>query len=298
MQAHTAGVTLEYEEFGDSAAPLVVLIMGLGEQIGGMEFPADFCTRLAARGFRVVRFDNRDVGLSSDFDDRGTPDISGFFAAQAQGRIIAPAYTAADMADDVAGLLDHLAVDRAHIAGASLGRIIGRWFAARHPHRCASLTAIMTGHARTPGGPPLSAMDKSAAARMLTKTDPLDRDAAIDGYIAAWRSYNGSGFDFDEDHVRACAERSFDRAYHPVGVGRQVTAITPGLLKAEQRISAPTIVFHGDEDPLFGLDHPRLIVQNISGAELEIVRGMGHEMPPAVWPRLANAIQRAAARAG
>lgn len=98
--------------------------------------------------------------------------------------------------------------------------------------------------------------------------------------------------------MRACAERSFDRAYHPAGVGRQVTAITPGLLKAEQRISAPTIVFHGDEDPLFGLDHPRLIVQNISGAELEIVRGMGHEMPPAVWPRLANAIQRAAARAG
>lgn len=124
------------------------------------------------------------------------------------------------MADDVAGLLDHLELERAHIAGASLGGIIGRWFAARHPHRCLSLTAIMTGHSRTPGGPELSPMDPDARDNMLTKAVVLDRETAVAGYLAAWRSYNGSGFEFDEDLVLTCAERTFDRAYHPAGVAR------------------------------------------------------------------------------
>ena len=298
MQAHANGITLEYESFGDPAAPAVVLIMGLGEQIGGMEFPADFCTGLADQGFRVIRFDNRDAGLSTSFDDRDTPDLPAHFATRDAGRPTSRAYTAADMANDVAGLLDHLAIDRAHIAGASLGGIIGRWFAVQHPHRCASLTAIMTGHDVVPGGPALSPMNPTTRANMLTKVDPLDRDAAIAGYVAAWRSYNGSGFDFDEAHVRDCAERTFDRAYHPAGVARQVTSIVPGLLEAEKRILAPTVVFHGDEDPLFALDHPRRIAASIPGAELEIVPGMGHEMPPAGWPQLQSAIARAAARAG
>ena len=297
MQAQAAGLTLEYESFGDETPPPVVLIMGLGEQIGGVEFPAEFCEGLAARGFRVIRFDNRDVGLSTYFDDRGTPDIEAHLAAIEHSRPFSSPHSAADMADDVAGLLDHLEIERAHITGASLGGIIGRWFAARHPNRCASLTAIMTGHSRTLDGPALSPMNPAARANMLTKAVVLDRETAVAGYLAAWRSYNGSGFDFDEDLVRDCGERTFDHAYHPAGVARQVTAMIPGLLRAERTISAPTLVFHGDQDPLLGVDHARLIADQIPSAELEVVTGMGHEMPPAIWDHLHAAIERTAARA-
>lgn len=235
--------------------------------------------------------------MSGYFDGRGTRDIALSLAAVAEGRPFTAPYSTADMADDVAGLLAHLEAGLAHIVGASLGGIIGRWFAVRHPHRCASLTAIMTGHSRTAEGPELSPMNEQARANMLTKAEILDRETAVTGYIAAWRSYNGSGFELDEDPVRSCGERTFDRAYHPPGVARQVAAMIPGLLQAERRITAPALIFYGDEDPLFGADHARLIAGQIPDAELEIVEGMGHEMPPAAWDRLQAAIERNADRA-
>ncbi len=202
------------------------------------------------------------------------------------------------MADDVAALLRHLHVGMAHSVGASLGGMIGRWFAVRHPQRCLPLTAVMTGDFPVPGGPAVPPLGERAAANMRTKTDHLERDAAADACVSAWRSDSGSAVPFDEDLTRACGEHPDDRAYHPAGLGRQLTAIAPGLHHAEARIAAPTVVIHGDADPIFARPHAQTVAANIPDTELEVVPGMGHEMPPPLWPRLRAAIERAAARAG
>lgn len=292
------GIELEYETYGDAAAPPVILIMGLGEQMGGTEFPTEFCAGLAERGFRVIRFDNRDVGLSTHLDEAGVPDQRAIDEARARGEDNAVPYKWVDMADDVAGLLDALNIDAAHIAGASMGGFIARWVALRHRGKARSLSLIMTGAGRRDGFPPPSA---ESAASMHGKTvRAATREAAVDAYVAAWRSYNGPGFEFDEPWVRSCAELTYDRAYHPEGVARHVAAWAPlpDLYEAQRTIDVPTVVLHGDADPIFAMAHPEAIVREIPGAELVRIEGMGHEMPVAAWPRLFDAIAGVAERAG
>ena len=153
------------------------------------------------------------------FDERGTPDIAAHVDAWARGDRPSVAYTVADMADDIAALLRHLHVEMAHSVGASLGGMIGRWFAVRHPQRCLPLTAVMTGYFPVPGGPAVPPLGERAAANMRTKTDHLERAAAADACVSAWRSDSGSAVPFDEDLARACGEHTDDRAYHPAGAG-------------------------------------------------------------------------------
>jgi pimeloyl-ACP methyl ester carboxylesterase len=267
-------IELEYEEYGAIDAPLVILICGLGEQMGGVEFPKEFCVALADRSLRVVRFDNRDVGLSSHLHGtaRGT-------------------YNYCDMADDVAGLIGGLGGNHAHIVGASMGGFIGRWLALRHPSLVQSLAIIMSGCGASLGSSSakqFSQMAPHAMQNMLSKTRvAASKSAAVESYVEAWRSYNGSRFDFDEEWVRACALSTYSRAYDPEGVGRQVAASkTPDLLEAQSEIRCDAVVIHGDEDPIFGADHARETASRISGAHLEVISGMGHEMPPEIWPRI------------
>jgi len=274
------GIELEYEDYGDATAPLLILVAGLGEQMGGVEFPRDFCRMLAERSFRVVRFDNRDVGLSTHLRDA------------APG-----AYTVVDMADDVAGLVAGLGATGAHLVGASMGGFIVRWAALRHPDLVRSVTVIMSGagaRADDPAGKRLSKMDPAVVEKMLGKTRPAEtEEAAIESYVEAWRSYNGSGFAFDEDRVRGCGQLTHARCYDPRGVGRQAAAVfnAPDLLEAQEAISCCVAVVHGDEDPIFGEDHAREIANRIPGTKLEVIRGMGHEMPSEAWPRIIRTIE-------
>jgi len=276
------GIEIEYEEFGASHDPLIVLIAGFGEQMGSVEFPSDFCQDLSRNALRVVRFDNRDVGLSTHC----TVSVSESGVAS---------YTVVDMSDDVVGLASALGVDATHLIGVSMGGFIARWVAIRHPARVRSLSLIATpcGAKRgTEAAQRLSAPAPQALERMLGKARAGDREAAVAAYVQAWRSYNGPRFPFDETWVRRCGEYSYDRSYDPSGVARQFEAMiqSPDLLDAQERITCPTVVIQGDADPLVGVDHAREIASRISGARLKLIAGMGHEMPRQAWPELFGAV--------
>ena len=283
----TNGVDLEYESYGDVTDPAVILIAGLGEQMGGVEFPEEFAIGLSRYALRAVRFDNRDVGLSTHLDgDR------------------AAAYTLLDMADDVAGLIRGTANGPAHVVGASMGGVIGRWVALRHPDLVASLTIVMSGAGAAFGSAAASSLSQPAPhalERMLAKTEPApNAGAAIDGYVDTWRSYNGSAFPFDEQWVRWCAQHTYLRSYDPAGVRRQLRASIDAddLLEAQSMISCPTTIIHGEQDPIMGVDHAIEVRDRVRGAELEVIEGMGHEMPREVWPRLFRVIDAVRQRAG
>jgi pimeloyl-ACP methyl ester carboxylesterase len=278
----TNGIELEYEQYGETTAPLAVLISGLGEQMGGVEFPRAFAGDLAEQGFHVLRFDNRDVGLSTHLHDAEPG-----------------AYSYLDMADDVAGIINGLGAERAHLIGASMGGFIARWAALRHPGLVESIAVIMSGcGARfgTPSADRFSKMASHAFKGMMSKTRAADSASeAIESYVEAWRKYNGSKFAFDEDWVRGCGTYTYSRSYDPKGVARQIGASdTPDLLEAQQKIACRAVVIHGDEDPIFGADHARETAARIPGAELEIISGIGHEMPQEAWPQIVRAIEQAA----
>ena len=240
------GIELEYEQYGAPSAPLVVLIAGLGEQMGSVEFPQEFCIGLSRYDFRVVRFDNRDAGLSTHLHEAAPR-----------------SYSLLDMADDVAGLIVGLGAERAHVVGASLGGFIARWVALRHARLVQSLTVIMSGcgaRADDPAADRFSKMAPHALRNMQTKTRPASSaEAAIESYVDASRSYAGSAYPFDERWVRSCARCAYRRAYDPPGVARQLATgfATPNLLRAQEAIACSALVIHGDEDPLFGPDHAR-----------------------------------------
>jgi pimeloyl-ACP methyl ester carboxylesterase len=294
------GIQLEYDDRGPRDGEVVVLLAGGGEQIGSVEFPEDFCDALAGRGFRAVRLDNRDAGLSTAFSECPL-DLGAVLSAHASGRPFSVPYTLADMADDVASLLDALGVSRAHVWGASLGGLIARWVAIRHPGRVRGLTLIMTGSGAQPGEAEVDfrvAPDKLALLARMTERAP-DREQAIECVVEVWRALWGPGSAFDEAWVRARVAAAHDRSYRPEGLARQLaaTVATNGLFAAQAGIRAPTLIVHGDSDPLLPVEHARLIARAIPGARLRVVEGMGHDMDRRTWPDLIRWFEEVA-RAG
>jgi pimeloyl-ACP methyl ester carboxylesterase len=291
------GIEIEYESYGEPTDPAVILIAGLGEQMYGVEFPVDFCTGLAERGFRVIRFDNRDCGLSTGFDGIDVPSNSDISAALEPGVQPDVPYTSYDMADDVAGLCEALSIGAAHIVGASMGGYIARWVALRHPAIVRSLTLIMTtGGDRKTLPPPSPA---TADAMSSKGTRQPDRETAIRKYISAWRSYNGPNYPFHEDWVTEVAATQYDRAYRPEGVRRHAAATyaTPDLKDVQTSIAVPIVIIHGTHDPVLPVEHAHASAAALPNATLEIFEGMGHEMPPEAWPRMFDAIAAVAAAA-
>ena len=200
------------------------------------------------------------------------------------------------MADDTCGLIEGLGVSVGHVVGASMGGYIARWMALRRPELVGSLALIMTDCGAAFGDDSteeFSVPDPDAVHKMLGKTRPAERDAAIQSYVDAWRTYKGPGFAFDEDWVRECGAHAYDRSYDPGGASRQYEAIqnSPPLLEAQQAIGCPTVVIHGDADPLFGVDHAEEMGGRIRGARVELIEGMGHEMPREAWSRLWDCIE-------
>jgi len=288
-RAQTGGVELEYEVVGDPAARPLLLVQGLGAQLVSVE--DGFCAELAARGFLVIRFDNRDAGLSTRLDGAATPDLAAIW----QGDRASLAYTLDDMADDAAGLLDASGVAAAHLVGISLGGMIAQLVAIRHPERVLSLTSIMstTGDRRV-GHP------SAEGAGVLFTPMPAERDRYLEQAVANARlALAGSAFPFDPDAIRRGAARSYDRAYHPAGVARQLAAALAATDRTEalRSLRVPTLVVHGDVDKIVGVDGGEATAAAVPGARLLRIPGLGHELPPAAWATVADAIADNAGRA-
>jgi pimeloyl-ACP methyl ester carboxylesterase len=270
------GITIEYETFGDPGSPPVLLIMGLGGQLTAWD-PA-FCSALADAGFYVIRYDNRDVGRSTWFDEAGQPDLEQFLAGTAT-----PAYSMSDMTADAVGLLDALGLPSAHVVGLSMGGMIAQTLAIEHPQRTRTLVSIMsTTGDRTVGQPHPDAL------AVLMVPAPTTRAQVIEQGAKSWRVIGSPGFPFDEHAVRERAAAAYDRAFHPSGTARQLAAImsqadrTPALAN----VHVPALVIHGDADPLVDPSGGKATAAAIPGARLKLVPGMGHDLPPQLFDDL------------
>ena len=290
-RVHSNGIELEYDTFGTPDRPPVLLVMGLGAQM--IFWDEEFCEGLADRGRFVVRFDNRDVGLSTKLDHLGLPDLASLLPALLGGKPVLAPYLLSDMADDAAGLLDALDLEAAHVVGASMGGMIAQTLALRHPDRVETLTSIMstTGKPGLPGPTP-------EAQRVLLTPPPADRDGVIARGLDTWRVIGSPGFPLDEERVRARAGQAFDRCFAPQGVARQLAAILASGSRHEAlgALRTPTLVVHGDADPLVPLACGEATAEAVPGAELLVIEGMGHDMPSGAWPRLLDALERHTAR--
>jgi pimeloyl-ACP methyl ester carboxylesterase len=279
------GITIEYEEMGPPDAPVILLIMGLGMQL--IAWPEPFCEGLAARGFRIVRFDNRDAGLSTRMPSAGSLASTAMMARAFLGLPIRPPYTLDDMARDTVGLMDALGIGQAHVVGASMGGMIAQIIAIEHPERVKSLTSIMsTSGDRALPGP------KGEVRRALFRPRPRDKAMAVDRYMEMFRLIGGGDYPPTEAELRARVERAVRRSYRPDGFGRQLIAIqaAPSRVRKLRGVRAPTLVLHGSHDPLVPLAGGEDTAANIPGARLRVVPGMGHFLPQALIPLLVDEI--------
>jgi pimeloyl-ACP methyl ester carboxylesterase len=289
------GITIEHESFGDPAAPCVILVMGLGMQL--IAWPEPFCHHLADHGFRVVRFDNRDVGLSTKLDHLGAPSLRLALLRSLLRLPVRSSYTLDDMARDTLGLMDALAIRRAHLVGASMGGMIAQIMAAGASDRAISLTSIMSSSgARSLPGPTPRVL------RVIGRRQPplRDFDRLVEHYIELWRTIGSPAFPIDGVELRERVSTSLRRSFHPQGTARQMLAIMASgdRSKLLREIEAPTLVIHGRADPLVPLACGEDTARKIPNARLRIVDGMGHDL--AAWrilaPDILNHCRRAEAR--
>lgn len=288
MPRATVGrLEIEYDSFGDPSNPPILLVMGLAYQM--IEWDDRVCRQLAEHGFRVIRYDNRDVGLSTKLDDLGAPDLLGLLTGSAP-----PPYTLDDMADDGVGLLDFLGVTAAHVVGISMGGMIAQLIAINHPDRVLSLTSIMS----TVGGPNIVQAEGHVTAALLVTPGPT-REERVQHSLEMRRLINGRGEGFDEAANRRKAERAVDRCYHPDGILRQLAAIVaaPDRAPGLGRLTIPTLVIHGEEDPLVPPDNGRQTAGALPNPRLIMIAGMGHNLPERFWPEVLDAIVEVTAQA-
>ncbi|MFC3711521.1 alpha/beta fold hydrolase [Sphingoaurantiacus capsulatus] len=287
------GIEIEYESFGPaSGAETVLLIMGLGAQL--TLWPVELCNALVARGYRVVRYDNRDVGLSTKFDGAVAPDLPTLLGAMMAGQDPKVPYSLEDMAADAIGLLDALGIDKAHIVGASMGGMIAQVVAIEYPARTLSLTSIMS----TTGNPMLPPASPEAMGALLGRPESNDVDTLVDFGVKVARAIGSPKYPADEALLRARVRRDVDRSVYPAGFARQLAAIyANGDRRARlATIKAPTLVIHGEADPLVPVHGGRDTAANIPGAELVEIEGMGHDLPVPLVEQIADAIDKVAKR--
>ena len=294
IRSGNAALTLEVEEFGAPDKGAILLIMGLGTQL--IAWPMDFCRRLATAGYRVIRYDNRDVGLSSKFESGGVPDARAALLRSLLHLPVKAPYRLEDMAQDAVGLMDALKIDRAHVVGASLGGMIGQILASRHAARVATLTTIMS----SPGAPP--PWDSTPAARQVLMARPPENATAEDLIRMRMHTYRviaGPGQTFPESTLHEMAKLSVERSADSQGSRRQMlAALATGSLKADlRRIHVPTLIIHGKNDPLIPPRRSEQLHRGIAGSKLLLLDGMGHNLPQSLIPQIAAAIIDNCARA-
>jgi pimeloyl-ACP methyl ester carboxylesterase len=280
-QVKANNLTLEYEETGPKDGPVMLLVMGLAAQM--TFWPDAMIKAFADAGFRVIRFDNRDIGLSAKLHGKRAPNPIVHAAARLVGfKGMAP-YTLHDMVADTVGLMDALKIKRAHLVGVSMGGMIAQLMAATHPSRVASLTSIMSGtlNPRLPGASP-----RVTVPLFLSRPRGQSRDALIKRAVEMWSLIRTEGDDHSE--LEAKIAKGFDRSYYPPGVRRQLAAIiaTGDLRPHIRKIAAPTLIVHGSKDPLAPLEGGKDSARNIPGAHLEIIDGMAHDLPKKFLPRI------------
>jgi pimeloyl-ACP methyl ester carboxylesterase len=282
------GIELAYETFGDPEDPTILLIMGLGAQL--LSWDEGFCALLVARGFYVVRFDNRDVGCSTWID---TPDldIGGAVLAAFGGDTSVAPYLLSDMAADAVGLLDHLGIRQANVVGASMGGMIAQTVAIEHPDRVLTLTSIMS----TTGEPTVGEADPALLTALVAER-PTERDASIEFGVAQGRLISSEHY--DADGARARVKKEIDRGINPLGVPRQFLAIACSGPRADglSALDLPALVIHGRQDHLVGFSGGERTAELIAGADLIAVDDMAHDLPKVHWVRFADAIAALAAR--
>jgi len=285
-QAKANKISIEYETFGDPSSPPILLIIGLGAQL--IYWDEEFCGQLAETGLYVIRFDNRDAGLSTKFDEAGVPDVMDIIRKLMSGQKVTPPYTIEDMAADAVGLLDALKIDKAHICGMSMGGMIAQSLAIHYPQRVLSLTSIYS----TTGNPHLP-QPKPEVMGLLLTPPPQEREPFIRFNLDLFRALTGPRFGFDEAWVRNLMAREYDRAFYPQGVARQLVAILTQKNRktALQGVRVPTLIIHGDADPLVSVEAGRDTAKAVLGAELKIIEGMGHDLPHGeAWAQIAKDI--------
>lgn len=280
------GISIEYESHGDPAHEPLLLVMGLGAQL--TLWPIEFVEALTQRGFHVIRFDNRDIGLSEKFDAAGVPSIPEVLGALMAGRNPLIAYSLADMAQDAAALLDALGIERAHIVGASMGGMIVQHMAASHAHKVRTMTSIMS----TTGNRMLPPARPEAMAALLMAPPSLALDDILTTGVYRARAIGSPAYPAAEDRLRARIERDFHRSYNPAGMARQFAAVVADGDRREmlRQIAVPTLVIHGEDDPLVTVDGGKDTAATIPGARLHIVPGMGHDLPLELNDTIAEAI--------
>jgi pimeloyl-ACP methyl ester carboxylesterase len=280
------GLELEYESFGDPTDPPLLLVMGLSYQM--IEWDAALCKLISGRGYWVTRFDNRDVGLSTKVDHLGQPNLMAVMTGTER-----PPYSLDDIAADAVDLLDVLGISAAHIVGASMGGMIAQLIAMNFPDRVLSLTSIMS----TVGGPNVVQPEPVVSAALLAPPGQ-NRDERVEHSLANRRLINGTGMPFDEGRARAKAERAVDRCFCPDGALRQIAAIfaAPDRTVALHSLGIPTLVIHGDQDPLIPPENGRQTAAALPNARLIMIPGMGHALPDQVWPQVVDALVEVASR--
>jgi len=281
------GISIEHETFGDPSDPPLLLVMGLGFQL--IHWDREFCEGLAERGFLVIRFDNRDCGLSTKVRGGPRPNV----LAAAAGFTGSRSYTLWDMADDTAALLDHLELAAAHVAGVSMGGMIAQSLAINHPGRVLSLASMLstTGNRRV-------GLPRMRALAMILRGAPSDRDAFVNFSVRVQKVI-GSRQWLDEARTRRQAGEAYDRCHYPIGVMRQLVAIQTSGDRTEQlrRLDLPTVVLHGTKDPLVPPRAGRATAAAIPGAHLVELEGMAHDVPRQMWRQVIDAIVENTSRA-
>jgi len=281
----TNGIELVYDAFGNPDDPPMLLVSGLSRQM--VETDECFCAMLAEQGFWVIRFDNRDVGVSTHCHHLGSPNISDIMKNRGKGAEIKLPYRLNDMADDTAGLLDALHIDSAHIVGISMGGMISQLLAIHHPAKVKTLTSIMS----TTGEPGLPPPTPEATA-VLFEPPPPERKAFIEYTVRVNKVLNGPVFRIDEKRTRQIANQVYNRGLNPAGISRQYAAIigSGGRKALLKTVSIPSQIIHGDKDPLVPVRCGMDTADAIPGAKQLIIKGMGHFLAPALWPRIVDAI--------
>jgi proline iminopeptidase len=276
---HTGQVEIAYEETGPTDGTAVILIRGQGSQL--ILWPAEFYDAFAAAGYRTVRFDNRDTGLSSKFDQLTGRELEEVWKRAASGKDFQPPYTLEDMVGDVCGLMDALDIDKAHIVGISMGGVIAQLMAAARSERVLSLTSVMSASRK---------IDPTLIADLWAVAKP--RDEAIEEWVEYLKAFGSPGYTAGEEYARRQGAEAYDRCYSPEGGNRQILAIVaakdiPGMLNS---ISAPTLVVHGADDMLIPPEAGQVTADLIPGATFNVIEGMGHDIPPALGQPLSSII--------
>ncbi len=293
MKAQANGIEIEYETFGSPDDPAVLLIMGLGGQL--TRWSPAFCDQLVARGYHAIRYDNRDVGLSTKFDGAKVPELPMVIGAMMTGQKPDVPYTLHDMAADAVGLLDALGIAKAHVMGASMGGMIAQLVAADYPDRVLSLTSIMS----STGNPMLPPARPEAMAVLTNRPTAADEETMVAHGVRSEKIIGSPGYPADETALAERVRRDYRRMFYPAGPGRQLAAVVAtGDRRAQiAKITAPTMVIHGADDPLVPVEAGRDTAANIAGAEITEVPGMGHNLPEPLIPVILDAFEKVARRA-